>query len=489
MHFTPPVTPPGAPALDSESRPTPISREQMRELNAFTPPEALTTLDEHGARRWVYPAPVSGFFVRARRNVAYVLIAILFGLPWIKIGGMPAIWLQIEERRFIVFGHIFWPQDMIYLALLLLGLAMCLFFFTALIGRVWCGWACPQTVFLEHVFRKVEEWIEGDHRARIRLDGGPLTISKALKKTAKHAVFLAIAALVSNTFLAYFVGADRMLRWIIGLPSEHWTAFLIMSVTLAVFYFDFAWFREQFCVVVCPYARFQAVLTDPQTVQVGYDVLRGEPRGHLGSTKGDCIDCHRCVAVCPTGIDIRVGFQLECIGCARCIDACDDIMARVGKARGLIRYDSMARLRGELSHMLRPRVVVYSVLLAGAIAALFIGLGVQPQLDLTVTRPAGEPFALLPGNIVSNHFTVRLINHAAEDRTLRLAVTGAKTAVLVTGLNPLQIRASEQARVEAFVAVPRKDLPGAKLPLKVQVFDGLKLIAEQATVFLAPAAP
>jgi cytochrome c oxidase accessory protein FixG len=488
MQPTPPASPSGAPAVSPPPAPA-ASRELLAELYRFKAPEALTTLDAQGNRKWVYPAAISGVFMRARGIVAYVLIAILFALPWIRIGGMPAILLQIEERRFILFGHVFWPQDMFYLALLLLGFALCLFFFTALAGRVWCGWACPQTVFLEGVFRRVEEWIEGDHHERKRLDEGPWTAAKVGKKALKHGVFLVFAALVSNTFLAYFVGTDRLQHWVTGPPAEHWTAFLIMAFTLGVFYFDFAWFREQFCVLVCPYARFQAVLTDAHTVQVGYDGVRGEPRGRLGTTRGDCIDCHKCVVVCPTGIDIRDGFQLECIGCARCIDACDSIMTRIGKPTGLIRYDSLSRLGGAATRILRPRVIVYSLLLAGVIAALFIGLGVRPLVDLTVVRPAGEPFTLLPGGLISNHFTVRLINRADQDRAFRLAILGQDRAQLITALNPAPVKAGEQVRLEAFINIPRGAIHSGMLPLKVQVYDGASLVAEQGTTFLAPVAP
>jgi len=425
--------------------------------------------------------------------VAFVLIAVMFLLPWVKVGGMPAVLLQIPERRFAVFGHVFWPQDGFYLALLLIGLALSLFFFTALVGRVWCGWACPQTVFMEGVFRRIEEWIEGDRHARKRLDAAPWTAGKVGKKAAKHALFLFVAALVSNTFLAYFVGGERLVGWVTEPPAEHWTAFLIMAITLAVFYFDFAWFREQFCVVLCPYARFQAVLTDAHTLQVGYDTVRGEPRGRPAGARaaavlGDCIDCLKCVAVCPTGIDIRDGFQLECIGCARCIDACDGIMKRIGRPAGLIRYDSLMRLGGAATRILRPRVVVYSVLLIGVIAGLAYALEVRADTDMTVVRPPGAPFAVLPGGVVSNHFSVRILNRGAAGRAYRLALAGAPDARLITALNPVTVPAGEQERVEVFVDLARKQVPGGKLPLTLQVYDGSALAAESATTFLAPAA-
>jgi cytochrome c oxidase accessory protein FixG len=438
---------------------------------------------------WVYPAAISGLFTRSRHLTAYGLMAILFALPWIKVRGLPAILLQIPERKFVIFGHVFWPQDSFYLVLLLIGLALCLFFFTALLGRVWCGWACPQTVFLESVFRRIDEWIEGDHHARKRLDEGGLTVEKVGKKAAKHALFLLIAALVSNTFLAYFVGVEQLTHWVTGPPGEHWTAFLIMAFTLAVFYFDFAWFREQFCTVLCPYARFQAVLTDAHTLQVGYDVVRGEPRGRFGTAEGDCIACHKCVAVCPTGIDIRDGYQLECIGCARCIDACDGIMERIGKPKGLIRYDSLARLTGEATRVLRPRVIAYSLLLVGVVAGLAFALEVRSEADVTIVRPPGAPFALLPGGVVSNHFSVRIINRGEADHAFRMALSGTPEAHLITALNPMPVRAGEQERIEVFVNLAQGAVPTGKLPLNLQFYEGSALVAEKATTFLAPAGP
>jgi cytochrome c oxidase accessory protein FixG len=482
-----PPSGPSDPAAAPSGGPSPDHR-LAEAPGGFRPPEALTTLDERGARKWVYPAAIRGVFMRWRKVLGYFVIAVYFVVPWLKVGGMQAILLQIPERRFILFGSVFWPQDVFYLVFLLIGLAMALFFFTALAGRVWCGWLCPQTVFMEEIFRKIEEWCEGDHHRRQRLERAPWSPAKAARKGLKHALFLLFSALVSNTFLAYFVGTERLLHWMTGSPLEHWTAFLFMAGILAVFYFDFAWFREQFCVVLCPYARFQSVLTDAHTVQVGYDVVRGEPRGRLGRARGDCVDCYKCVAVCPTNIDIRDGYQLECIGCARCIDACDSIMERVGRPRGLIRYDSLARLAGERTTILRPRVVIYSVLLLGLVAALFVGLGIRPQLDLTVMRPPGAPFALLPGNVVSNHFTLRLHNRGEQDKRYLLAVEGPGQTQLVTPFNPMEVPAGEQARTEAFVNVPAPALKDGKAPLHIRVYDNGTLVAEKAMTLLGPVA-
>jgi cytochrome c oxidase accessory protein FixG len=457
-----------------------------RELYQHRPPDRLTTVDAQGNRLWVYPAAIQGVFMRWRRWLGYFVIAVYFVMPWIQIGGMQSILIEIPERRFLLFGHVFWPQDVFYLVFLLLGMAGALFFFTAVAGRVWCGWLCPQTVFMEEIFRKLEEWIEGDHHERRRLDAAPWSVRKARLRLTKHALFLLFSALVSNTFIAYFVGTERLLSWMTRPPLEHWTAFLFMAAILAVFYLDFAWFREQFCIVLCPYARFQSVLTDAHTIQVGYDTVRGEPRGRLGTTKGDCIDCHKCVVVCPTGIDIRDGYQLECIGCARCIDACDSIMERIGKPHGLVRLDSLARLSGERTQILRPRVIVYSLLLVGLIAALFVGLGTRPHLDFTVVRPPGEPFTVLPGEVVSNHFTLRLHNRWTVEKHYRIEVSSPPGAQLIVPVNPVEVHADEQVRTEAFVNIPADQVKSGKAPVRIQVYDGGTLVAEQSMTFLAP---
>jgi len=456
-------------------------------MASATPPGALTTIDESGNRRWVYPAAVRGLFMRWRKIIGYFVIAVFFVLPWIRIGGQQAILIQIPERRFIILGQVFWPQDVFYLVFLVIGAAIALFFFTALAGRVWCGWLCPQTVFMEEIFRKIEEWTEGGHLARRRLDAAPMSLNKAARKTTKHALYLLFSALVSNTFLAYFIGTERLLTWMVSPPAAHWTAFLFMAVIMLAFYFDFAWFREQFCVVLCPYARFQAVLTDQHTLQVGYDVVRGEPRGKKGQVEGDCVNCFKCVAVCPTGIDIRDGYQLECIGCARCIDACDEIMTQVGRPKGLIRYDSLARLTGETTAILRPRVVIYSALLLGLLVAFFWGVGTRPQMDLNVVRPAGDPYSVLSGGIVSNHFSLLLFNKSAEAHNYRIAVTGPTPTRMIAPLNPVAVAGGEHQRMEVFVNIPWDYVNEGRYPIRFQVYDQDNLLlADRATMFLAP---
>jgi cytochrome c oxidase accessory protein FixG len=404
-------------------------------------PDSLATIDDQGRRKWVYPAPIRGHFMQWRRVLGNLVIGIFFVMPWVDINGMQSILLQIPARRFVLFGQVFWPQDGFYLVFLLIGLTLALFFFTAVMGRVWCGWLCPQTVYIEEVFRKIEELVEGDHHARRRLDRAPWSAMKVAQKVTKHALFLGFSALVSNTFLAYWVGRENILAWMTGSPLEHWTAFLFMAVILGLFYFDFAWFREQFCIVLCPYARFQSVLTDAHTLQVGYDTVRGEPRGKAGTTTGDCVECFKCVSVCPTGIDIRDGFQLECIGCARCIDACDSVMTPLGRPTGLIRYDSLARLGGQATAVLRPRVAIYSALLIAVTAALLWGLHTRNLIEVTVIRPPGSPYAVLSGGIVSNHYTLALFNKAPDEKHLTIELAQPHQGRLIVPVNPVSVPA------------------------------------------------
>lgn len=489
---TPPLGPaphpagqPG-PGAASESAPAESSGADSASLQ-HRPPEALTSIDERGRRKWVFAAAVRGRFMRARKGLGYFVIAVFFVVPWLKVDGMQAILLDIPQRHFVVFGTVFLAHDLFYLVYLLVALALGLFFFTAVAGRVWCGWLCPQTVFMEEVFRKIDEWVDGDHHAQHRLDRAPWTAGKWARRIFKHLLFAFFSLLVSNTFLMYFVGTERLLTWMLGSPLEHWTAFLFMASIGAAFYFDFAWFREQFCVVLCPYARFQSVLTDAHTIQVGYDVKRGEPRGRAGHVSGDCVDCHRCVVVCPTAIDIRDGYQLECIGCARCIDACDEIMDRLHRPRGLVRLDSLARLEGQQTKFLRPRVLIYSAALVGVLAVLFVGLGWRPLLDLTVVRPPGDPFTVLPGDLVSNRFQVHLHNRGSESRAFRVAVSGLEGAKLVLPLNPVSVPGNEQTAVIAFIQVPAATVSG-RAPASIIVYDGDAPAANQAIIFLAPIA-
>jgi cytochrome c oxidase accessory protein FixG len=296
--------------------------------------DKVGTIRDDGKRAWIYPKKPSGRFTNARTWVSVVLLIVLFGMPFIRINGLPMLMINIPDRKFIILGQLFWPQDFYLLVLGLLSLVVFIVLFTVVFGRVFCGWICPQTIFMEMVFRKVEYWIEGDYRDQKKLNDAPWDGVKAVKKFSKWGIFYAIAFVISNTFLAYIIGTDELFKIISEPISAHVTGFSAIVIFSGVFYFVFAYMREQVCIVVCPYGRLQGVMLDRDSVVVAYDYVRGEPRGPIKKNQetsfGDCVDCHACVRVCPTGIDIRNGTQLECINCTACIDACDDIMDESG---------------------------------------------------------------------------------------------------------------------------------------------------------------
>lgn len=398
----------------------------MASASMALPGEKQGSLQQDGSRKFVHPADVAGRFTRIRWVVFAVLIAIYAALPWITIGGHPAVFLDIQHRRFYLFGGTFNAQDAWLVFFLVSGVGFALIAMTALWGRIWCGYACPQTVFLEGFYRRVERWIEGPREQRIRRNAGPLTFDKVSRKLLKHAIFAALSLLVAHIFLSYFTSLDHLFQWVRLSPTEHPEAFGWMAGMSILMYVNFAWFREQLCLIVCPYGRLQSVLTDRDSIIIGYDAKRGEPRGKAGKEGvGDCVDCKRCVVVCPTAIDIRHGLQLECVGCAACIDACDEIMDKVGRPRGLVRYDSQAGLDGEARRFWRPRLLLYAVLgLVGLVVAT-TSFARRTSFEANLLRAQGPPFVVDDG-VVRNTFNIHLVNKSPQEATLLLtAVAGA----------------------------------------------------------------
>jgi cytochrome c oxidase accessory protein FixG len=428
---TPPINPARRPAPGAGGASAPVGSAraaagQRPDLNS------VTTIRADGSRPFQFPADTHGRFTRWRRAVAYTLIALYLSLPWIKINGYPAVFLDVAERRFHLFGLTLAAQDMWLLFFVITGLGFSLFFLTALLGRVWCGWACPQTVFLEHVFRRIEVWIEGDAVQRRALDAAPWTAAKIMRRATKHAVYLVVAAVLTHLFLAYFVSVPEVWSMVRSAPGEHWSTFVFMMAYTGLTYFIFCWFREQVCIVLCPYGRIQSALTDDHTVTVGYDAKRGEPRGkglpQPGEPRGDCVDCLRCVHVCPTGIDIRQGLQMECVGCTACIDACDDVMTRLGRPRGLIRYDSQNAFQGRATRWLRGRTILYFVLLVVGAAVAGWALSTVKPASFGVTRMTGAPY-IVDESSVRNQFLVRIVNkrNTATRFEVRVSHTPAAT--------------------------------------------------------------
>jgi cytochrome c oxidase accessory protein FixG len=391
------------------------------------------------------------------------------GAPWVTIGGKPLVLLDLPKREFTLVGRTFLPTDGVLLMLLLLTIFVGIIWVTALVGRGWCGWACPQTVYMEFLYRPIERLFEGRREDQLRLDkagGGP-------RRVAKNVVFLLISFVLANVFLSYFVGPRTLLGWTRLSPLEHWTPFLVVAVTTALVFADFAWFREQMCTVVCPYARLQSVLLDRRSLLVGYDRLRGEPRGKGKPQpgRGDCIDCNACVVACPTGIGIRDGLQLECIACAQCADACDGIMAKIKKPLGLIRYGSQATLETqEKSRILRPRVGVYSALLAVLLVAL-VTLGARrTETEVTVLRGTGAPFTT-DGELVTGALRVKVRNRSERAARFQLSVPSAPEVKLIAPENPFEVAAGGQRTTPFFAVAPTGAFARGSLPIVVRVTD------------------
>jgi cytochrome c oxidase accessory protein FixG len=444
-----------------------------------TPPTAqervLPTLNLDGTRRWIRPKLFQGRFLRRRRWLAWVLMALFTGLPYLRVDGQPAVLLDIVHRRFTILGTTFLPTDTMLLMLLLVGLFVAVFLLTAVWGRVWCGWACPQTVYMEFLYRPIERLIEGGPRAQRELDGRRF----APRRLLKYAVFGLLSMFLAHTFLAYFVGVEALRHWITRSPAEHPAAFLVMAGTTALMFLDFGWFREQVCMVACPYGRFQSVLLDRRSLIVGYDVRRGEPRGHLergGTTAprrhGDCVDCGACVVTCPTGIDIRDGLQMECIHCTQCIDACDSVMDRLGRPRGLIRYSSRDELAGQPRRVLRPRIILYPLLLVAVWGLLGWSLTHRQSADVTVLRGLGSPFTILPSGEISNQIRIKIVNRASGDRRYLIELTDGEGLRLIAPDNPVAVAAGHTATASVFVTAPRTMFHNGDRDIHFKVSDG-----------------
>lgn len=427
----------------------------------IAPERVLPTLNADGTRNRIRPRLYSGRLLTARRIVAWALIALFVGLPFVRIHGKPAILLDVVHRQFVLFGATFLATDGVLLMLLMLGIFVSILLVTALVGRAWCGWACPQTVYMEFLFRPLERLFEGSREAQLRIDQRGANA----RRLAKNAVYLVLAFLLANVFLSYFVGTDALRHWVLEAPAEHWGGFSVVLVTTGLVFFDFAYFREQMCTVICPYARIQAVLLDPKSLVIGYDARRGEPRSKgkaQTAGHGDCIDCQACVVACPTGIDIRQGLQLECIACGQCVDACNSIMDRIKKPQGLIRYSSQTAFEsGKKTALLRPRVVIYAIALVGLVAALLLLGGGQKPAEITILRGLGAPFSV-SGDEVVNQLRLKVRNRSETPSAFEVVVSGVPRARLVAPELPLTVPASEQAVANFFVILPRADLHGSR---------------------------
>ncbi|TYA92313.1 cytochrome c oxidase accessory protein CcoG [Seonamhaeicola marinus] len=460
--------------------------------------DSISTITEEGKRAWVYPKKPSGKYYDKRKLVSYGLLLFLLASPFIRIGGNQFLLFNVLERRFNIFGFPFWPQDFhLFVISMIIGVVF-ITLFTVAFGRIFCGWICPQTIFMEMVFRRIEYWIEGDRGKQMRLNRQPWNAEKIRKKGLKFTIFLLISFIIANVFLAYLIGGDRLIQYIIDGPFSHMGTLIPLLIFTAVFYFVFAWFREQVCVIACPYGRLQGVLLDTKSVVVAYDYKRGE--GSSGRKKfrknedraalghGDCIDCLQCVNVCPTGIDIRNGTQLECVNCTACIDECDHIMDSINLPKGLIRYASEENIKNKVPFKLTARMKGYVAVLTILVGILTGMLFLRNEVEANVLRLPGQLYEHKENNIISNVFTYKLVNKTTkdiEDVTLKLMSHKGSLRLVATS-SEFIVPKQGIAEGTLFIEINNAALSGDRNKIKIGVYEGDELIETCTANFLGP---
>lgn len=455
----------------------------------------IATADREGRRQWIYPRKVNGPYYRWRTWFSWLLLVIMFAGPFVTIHGNPLLLMNIVDRKFVVLGQIFWPQDMIIFAIATLVFFIGIVVFTAVFGRVWCGWACPQTVMMEMVFRKIEYAIEGDAPRQRELNQAPWTPGKIARKAFKHGVFFALSFLVGNVLLSYIIGWQSLWQIIVDPPAKHLAGLGFMIAFALLFYGIFARFREQACTFICPYGRFQSVLLDENSIVVAYDHKRGEKRGGLKRQQkfgerrfaglGDCVACNQCVTVCPTGIDIRNGTQMECVHCTACMDACDTVMTKIGSPRGLIRYASLNGIeRGEQLRF-TPRLAGYCVVLT-VLAGLLAGMiFTRSDVEATVLRAPGALFQQMPDGHFSNLYTLRVVNKTSRELPVELRLENAGGSLQVMG-GSLLLPPQKLLENSLLVELEPAAMKSGTTPLVIGVYAEGKKLQTLKTAFIGP---
>jgi len=483
-----------------------MSQQQGRQIGKEEFRDRLATVSETGGRNWIHAKKPKGRFYNARSIVAVFLLAFFFSGPFITINGNPLLLINILERKFVIFGVAFWPQDLHLLVFGMLSFIVFIVLFTTIFGRLFCGWACPQTIFLEMVFRRIEYWIEGDSASQIRLKKTPWNAEKIIKKGSKHAIFYALAFVISNLFLAYIIGKDQLFEIITDPPSEHAGGLTAMIIFSGVFYGVFAFMREQVCHFVCPYGRMQSVMLDNNSINVMYDYKRGEHRAKIGDRNkviagkatladlglpsgadfGDCIECSQCVKVCPMGIDIRNGTQLECVHCTACIDACDAVMDKIDKPRGLIRYASENSIRNETKKIITPRVAGYSGVLVVLLTVFITLMSMRADLETTILRQPGTLYQELPNDIYSNIYEIKVINKTFDTKDYELRLISPAGEMVSLG-NIDSIEPQNLAEGRFLIKLNKDRLTGLQTTLTFGVYSGNEQIETITSGFIGPA--
>ncbi|MDH6253099.1 cytochrome c oxidase accessory protein FixG [Chryseobacterium sp. H1D6B] len=473
---------------------TPSSTIKTSEIENEDFRNSVGTMDESGKRKWIFPRKPKGKYTNYRDYTSYILLALFFGLPFVKINNNPFLLINVIDRRFFIFGQPFYLQDFFILALGAVTSVIFVMLFTVVFGRIFCGWLCPQTVFMEMVFRKIEYWIEGDRNKQMKLDRQDWDAEKIRKRVLKWSVFILISLVITHFMFMYIVGYEKVFQIMQEGPEAHSLKFIVMLCFTAVFYFIFAWLREQVCTLICPYGRLQGVLIDKQTINVYYDFKRGENRSkwrnnedRKSTGKGDCIDCHQCVVVCPTGIDIRNGQQLECINCTACIDACDEVMEKVGMPKGLIRYATEAEIENQQKFAFTSRMAVTTVFLALLIGFLGFLMYDRGSMEAKFIKPAGSTFFINNGKI-TNTFTYTFLNKTNQKKILSIRVMSPKNAEInFFGSDKIVLKGDEILKGNINITFPEEDIKLSKQNIVIAVFDETgEMVDSYETTFEGP---